>query len=183
MNKLPVKNATLKSILTRSRLLKEAGEKVFARGEEYYDRRLVNLTYHAPREATAEVEGSRPYRVEFGLSNDNQLKVDCACPAMEDFGFCKHAVAFGLFLIDAPAATHKDKPKKEEKDSFATHYPNISGWIRGGWIEIGRDGHSTSLIRVMDEGGLVWEGGTRHRSMDKILDEAERAIGEWLEEN
>jgi len=29
---------------------------------------------------------------------------------------------------------------------------------------------------VLDEGGLVWEGGTRHKSLDKILQETEDAI-------
>jgi hypothetical protein len=62
-------------------------------------------------------------------------------------------------------------------------YPNIASWIKGGWIEIGRDGHSTSIIRVLDEGGLVWEGGTRQKSMDEILQEAEDAISHWRENN
>jgi hypothetical protein len=55
--------------------------------------------------------------------------------------------------------------------------------VQDSWIEIGRDGYSTSMIRVCDEGGTVWEGGTRHKSMDKILAEAEQAIAKWMGEN
>ena len=132
-----------------------------------------------------EVEGSLPYRVELRLSDDDKIEAECTCPAMQDWGFCKHAVAAGLFLIAAPAPTHKNSPKsrKEEKDSFAQRYPNLAGWIKDGHIEIGRDGYSTSMIRVIDEGGVVWEGGTRHKSIDKMLEEAEQAVKEWFDEN
>ncbi len=65
-------------------------------------------------------------------------------------------------------------------DDFSGKYPNIAGWIKDGWIEIGRDGHSTSVIRVLDEGGLVWEGGTRHKSMDGVLQEAEETIANFM---
>ena len=133
--------------------------------------------------AIAEVSGSQPYRVEWKLAGLT-IMADCTCPAMSDNGFCKHAVALGLFLIDAPPPEKGgDKTSKQEKDHFAKQYPNISGWVKDGWIEIGRDGYSTSLIRVCDEGGTVWEGGTRHKSMDKIFAEAEQAIAKWFEEN
>ncbi len=104
---------------------------------------------------------------------------------MSDYGFCKHAVALGLHLIDAPPPTAKRtaKSRKIVPDGFTEKYPNIAGWIKDGWIEIGRDGHSTSVIRVLDEGGLIWEGGTRHKSMDKILQEAEDAIADWMQSN
>jgi hypothetical protein len=36
---------------------------------------------------------------------------------------------------------------------------------------------------VLDEGGMIWEGGTRHRTMDGILQEAEDAIAKWTKEN
>lgn len=73
--------------------------------------------------------------------------------------------------VDAPA------------DLFTEQYPNLAEWVLDGWIEIGRNGYSTSPIRVCDEGGLVWEGGTRHKSMDNILAEADQAISEWMKEN
>lgn len=40
---------------------------------------------------------------------------------------------------------------------FEVHYPNLAIWIRDyeGWIEIGQDEMSPSLIRVLSLGGLV----------------------------
>ena len=128
--------------------------------------------------------GSQPYRVEMKLTSKG-LVAECTCPAMSDRGFCKHAVALGLHLIDAPPPTTKRIVKEREvvPDDVTERYPNIAGWIKDGWIEIGRDGHSTSIIRVLDEGGLIWEGGTRHKSMDKILQEAEGTIADWTRSN
>lgn len=178
------KLSPLKTILSLHKLEKLAGSKVFPRGEEYYEQGCVNLLFHAPFEAVAEVEGSLPYRVELKSTKDG-VDADCTCPAMRDYGFCKHAVALGLFVIDAPAPSSKGKGRKteKEKDGFSEKYPNLSDWMMDGSIEFGRDGHSTSMVRVYNEGGLVWEGGTRSRSMDKILAEAEQAIAEWLGEN
>ncbi|MFN8509233.1 MAG: hypothetical protein U0Z75_01490 [Deinococcaceae bacterium] len=49
-------------------------------------------------------------------------------------------------------------------DLFSERYSNLIDWI-----ELWRDDYSTSLIRVSDNGGLVlvWEGGTRHKSIDE----------------
>jgi hypothetical protein len=157
---------------------------IYARGEEYLANNHVQLHEHARDEAIAEVTGSQPYRVELRLTSQG-LTADYTCPAISDYGFCKHAVALGLYLIKAQPPTDKKRPKSRtaESDGFTEKYPNIAGWIKDGWIEIGRNGYSTSLIRVLDEGGLVWEGGTRHRSMDEILQEAENAIADWTENN
>ena len=179
-----LKKQTLQAFLSPQYLRELAGHKVYARGEEYLASDRVQLHEHTRDEAIAEVIGSQLYRVELKLTS-NGLTADCTCPAMSDYGFCKHAVALGLYLIDAPPPTDKKKTKnrKPEPDSFTEKYPNIAGWIKDGWIEIGRNGYSTSLIRVLDEGGLVWEGGTRHRSMEEILQEAENAIADWTENN
>ena len=174
---------TLQAFLSPQRLRELAGAKVYARGEKYSKGDAVQLHEHTRDEAIGEVMGSQPYRVGLKLTSKG-LIADCTCPAMSDHGFCKHAVALGLHLIDAPPPAKKTvKARKVMPDDFTERYPNIAGWIKDGWIEIGRDGHSTSTIRVLDEGGLVWEGGTRHRSMDKILQEAEDAIADWMQNN
>jgi hypothetical protein len=56
-------------------------------------------------------------------------------------------------------------------ETFEARYPNIAAWIRDheGWIEFGRDEYSHSLIRVLDLGGLVWEGNKRYVSIDEAL--------------
>ncbi len=175
---------TLQAFLSPERLRELAGSKVYARGKKYAAGNDVHLLEHTRAEAIGEVVGSQPYRVELKLTSKG-LTAECTCPAMSDQGFCKHAVALGLHLINAPPPTAKRtvKARNVAPDGFTEKYPNIAGWIKDGWIEIGRDGHSTSIIRVLDEGGLVWEGGTRHKSMDKVLQEAEDAIADWTRNN
>lgn len=172
---------TLQAFLSPQRLRELAGPKVYARGETYLADGAVRLREHTRDGAIGEVTGSHPYRVELRLVPKG-LAAECTCPAMSDSGFCKHAVALGLHLINAPPPAAKEtvKARRMVPDDFSGKYPNIAGWIKDGWIEIGRDGHSTSVIRVLDEGGLVWEGGTRHKFMDGILQEAEDAIAEFM---
>lgn len=177
-SRMPEKQ-TLHAFLSPQRLRELAGPKVYARGEDDAAGDNVQLHEHTRNQAVGEVMGSQSYRVELKLTSKG-LTAGCTCPAMSDHGFCKHAVALGLHLINAPATARRGlKARKAAPDGFTEKYPNIAGWIKGGWIEIGRDGHSTSVIRVLDEGGLVWEGGTRHTSMDDVLQDAEDAIADW----
>ena len=67
--------------------------------------------------------------------------------------------------------------------SFEKSYPNIAYWVDAfGWIEIGADEYSSSFIRVLDEGGMVWESEDHYDSLDLALQATETAIGEWFEE-
>jgi hypothetical protein len=68
-------------------------------------------------------------------------------------------------------------------ESFEERYPNITVWVQDGWIELGQDGYSRSLVRVLGIGGMVWEGGERYETVDEALAEAEAAIAAWLEKN
>ena len=63
-------------------------------------------------------------------------------------------------------------------EPFEERYPNIATWIHehDSWIEIGRDEYSSSLIRVLDPGGMVWEGEERYASIADALAAADRAI-------
>jgi len=72
-----------------------AGNKAFARGEEYFDEQLVEILINEPARVLAQVAGTEDYRTELrgrGKSVDGH----CSCPAFRDFGFCKHMVAVGL---------------------------------------------------------------------------------------
>lgn len=65
--------------------------------------------------------------------------------------------------------------------AFETVYPNLSRWIEAfGWIEIGRDDYSRSLIRILDIGGMIWESQERYDSLDEALRDAEAAIAAWF---
>lgn len=68
------------------------------------------------------------------------------------------------------------------KTQFSKLYPNIAHWVNTqGWIEIGEGEYSTSLVRALDEGGLVWESSDDHATVDEALQALETALAEWLE--
>ena len=67
--------------------------------------------------------------------------------------------------------------------SFEATYPTIAEWVDAhGFIEIGSDGFSASLIRALDEDGLVWEGEERYESLGAALRELEAALDAWMRE-
>jgi hypothetical protein len=60
---------------------------------------------------------------------------------------------------------------------FENIYPHITRWVQSyGWIEIGADQYRSSLVRALDEGGLVWES----KENDTVLDEALHALESFL---
>jgi hypothetical protein len=66
---------------------------------------------------------------------------------------------------------------------FATAYPNIAQWIDvQGWIEIGQDEFSSSLVRCLDIGGMVWESSDEHETLDEALQALEEALGDLLQQ-
>ena len=68
--------------------------------------------------------------------------------------------------------------------SFDKLYPNIAWWAQGsGWIELGHDEYSRSLIRVLDIGSMLWEGEEEYETVAEAMDEAEAFIAKWRAEN
>lgn len=68
--------------------------------------------------------------------------------------------------------------------SFEDSYPNIAYWVGScGWIELGRDDCRGSFVRALDEGGMVWEGGSDYGTPDEALGALEAALGEWVQRN
>ena len=69
-------------------------------------------------------------------------------------------------------------------DAFAAAYPNVARWVReeGGWIELGSDEFSSSFIRALNTGGLVWEGDEEYPTLDAAFADADAGIEGWLEE-
>jgi hypothetical protein len=67
--------------------------------------------------------------------------------------------------------------------SFAELYPNLAYWVESfGWIEMGQDDYSQSLIRVLDIGGMIWESEEEYDSLDAALQEADAAIADWFKQ-
>lgn len=65
---------------------------------------------------------------------------------------------------------------------FDEQYPNIALWVQDGWIEIGQDDYSRSFVRVLDEGGMIWEGKESYPNVADALADADVAIGRWANE-
>ncbi len=65
---------------------------------------------------------------------------------------------------------------------FDVQYPNIAWWVQEGRIEIGRDEYGASFIRVIDEGGMIWESEDVYETIAKALADAEAAIKSWTDE-
>jgi hypothetical protein len=66
--------------------------------------------------------------------------------------------------------------------SFDEQYPNLARWVQDGWIEIGPDEYSRSFIRVLDIGGLMWEGKESYQSVAEALADADTAVGRYADE-
>jgi len=68
---------------------------------------------------------------------------------------------------------------------FDQQYPHLASWILNGdgWIELGQDDFSRSLVRILDIGGLIWESDERYTMVTKALAAAEVALAAWVEEN
>ena len=70
---------------------------------------------------------------------------------------------------------------RQEVAPFDQVYPNIARWLRSyGWVEIGQNGYSHSFIRVLDEGGMVWEGKVGYKTLDGALQDLEAGLTEWM---
>jgi hypothetical protein len=62
-----------------------------------------------------------------------------------------------------------------------TSYPHVARWVRDcGWIEIGQDDFSRSMVRALDIGGLIWEGKPRYATFDAALLDLEEALAAWF---
>lgn len=79
-----------------SDLFELAGERVFRRGQGYFDAGAVEDLERRAGRYHATVMGAHAYRTSLGWRG--VLDGDCDCPAAED-GFCKHQVALGLAVL------------------------------------------------------------------------------------
>ena len=65
---------------------------------------------------------------------------------------------------------------------FAKQYPHLAWWIENhGFIEVGQNGYSRSLLRVLDEGGMCFED-EKSGTVDDALAAGERFLEKELAE-
>lgn len=77
----------------------------------------------------------------------------------------------------------RKSPGVPPADPFAALYPNVARWVQDGWIELGVDDYNRSFIRVLDIGGLVWEGRGSYPTIHEAMQAADAATIAWFEEN
>ena len=83
-----------------------------------------------------------------------------------------------------PAPTSTRPKAAEARTPFEQTYPTIAQWVESyGWIEMGQDDYSRSMIRALDIGGMVWEGKTQYASLDELLRDLENGLPDWFKEN
>jgi hypothetical protein len=62
-------------------------------------------------------------------------------------------------------------------------YPHLARWVDAyGWVEIGQDEFSHSVVRALQEGGMVWEGAASYPTLAAALAALDAGIGQWLRE-
>lgn len=69
--------------------------------------------------------------------------------------------------------------------TFEEKYPMIAWWFDfDGLIELGYDsgGYLHSQIRVLDPGGMLWEGKEEYDSIEDALNDAEEFLAGWKKE-
>ena len=70
---------------------------------------------------------------------------------------------------------------KNTKPSRSALYPHLWRWAaESGTVEIGRCRQTRSLIRVLDEGGMVWKGRRSYQTLDAALADAEAGVARWM---
>lgn len=77
-------------------LRKVAGEKMFARGEAYFDEGAVDVVGVDDRRVVARVFGTQTYGVELARRAKG-FAGHCSCPAFADWDVCKHLIAVALW--------------------------------------------------------------------------------------
>jgi len=72
----------------------------------------------------------------------------------------------------------------DRESDLATRFPNASAWALGaGWIEIGQDYRGRPYARALDEGGQIWEGKRKYRTLEEALKALDEGIAGWLTEH
>ena len=80
-------------------------------------------------------------------------------------------------------ADSKPKTKKPKKETFEQTYPHVTKWVKGrGWIEIGQIDGFSNFVLALDEGGMVWEGQGKYKTMDEAFNALEKGLSAWMKE-
>src|SRR5262249_40740773 len=111
-----------------------------------------------------------------------QARNRSSLPAQERLVSCREFGRSTVLQKGKSRLARKKTSTPRPRDPFADLYPNIARWVQDGWIELGRDDMRRSFIRVLDIGGLIWDGDD-FPTVDAALQAADKAVGTWFAEN
>ena len=83
-------------------------------------------------------------------------------------------------MVDGREQTIGDCRQMRPPCREPSHVAGVPAWQ--GWIELGQDEYSSSLVRALDEGGMVWEGSANYGTLDEAFDALETDLAEWMEQ-
>jgi hypothetical protein len=67
--------------------------------------------------------------------------------------------------------------------AFEELYPHIARWVDvQGWVEIGQDDYSHSLVRCLGPGGMVWESTFQPTTVNTALQALETELEPIMKE-
>jgi hypothetical protein len=70
-----------------------------------------------------------------------------------------------------------------EPPSLGQVYPTIARWASGyGWVVFGINAVDRPFVRALDEGGMVWEGEEKYKTLGEALQAMETALKEFVRE-
>lgn len=136
--------------------------KVFERGQEYYENGYVGKIIKKGNTFEGTVKGSYKYKVSLEKIDDD-FEFECSCPY--DFeGICKHSVAFALAIIDGKYTDDKLKQSinKISPDLFEKKFNSSSTEIKLSFLK-------QLLEKDSDlQGQFISFIGSKTKQLDKI---------------
>lgn len=103
------------------------GDTFYKRGKSYYDfHRVSKLTFDANNNCyTAQVKGSKAYRVQIDIDDSGDIETQCSCPAYESYGCCKHVAAtlIAINRLEAKESANEDLKNSTRQD---TNLPELT---------------------------------------------------------
>lgn len=88
-------------------------DRIYWRGEDLYNEGAVKKVEITGEGITAEVIGTRPYKVRADIIDDNFLFF-CTCPYG---GFCKHSIALGIWMVNNKSAISQLTETKKKRSA------------------------------------------------------------------
>ncbi len=164
--------------LFSQRVLREmAGERTFQRGAEYAAGGRVRELIEQAGEITADVRGTRRYRVRL-WPEKGSLAYACTCPIGSEGEFCKHCVAVGLVWLSGQESASdrlsEPVPRAATLDNIRAH---LAGRSKDSLVELVMDQaaqddqlYKRLLLETASRGRKGPELATFRAAIDRAVD-------------